>query len=84
MNALGNATSVTAGTIAGAVIGSSAAASSVTFLGSHALGGLAVSLGLISPPMWPVIAVGAAGAGTFHILWKLSKKWGEGPSDEFA
>jgi hypothetical protein len=46
----------------GAAIGTSVAASSVTVLGSHAIGGLALSLGLVSAPLWPVIALGVTGA----------------------
>jgi hypothetical protein len=47
---------------AGAFIGPAVAASTVTVMGSSALGGAALTLGLVSAPVWPVVAVGAAGA----------------------
>ncbi len=56
----------------GAAVGGSAAAASVTVLGSQTLGGIALSLGLVTAPAWPiavgVIAGGAAGYG----LWKFA------------
>ncbi len=64
--------SAASGTGIGAAVGGSAAAASVTVLGSQTLGGIALSLGLVSAPVWPVavgvIAGGAAGYG----LWKLA------------
>lgn len=66
---LGIASGVTTAT--GAVIGGHIAAGSVTALGSHALGGLALSLGLVSAPVWPVIAGGAAGLAG----WKAVKHY---------
>lgn len=45
----------------GGAIGASVAASSVTVLGSHTLGGAALSLGLVSAPIAPVV-IGAAAA----------------------
>lgn len=47
--------------VGGAGIGSSLAAGTVTVLGSHALGGAALALGLVSVPVWPVIAAAAVG-----------------------
>lgn len=62
----------TAGTtaVAGAAIGSSLAAGSVTVLGSHGLGALALSVGLVSAPAWPIIAGGAAGLALGVAAWK--------------
>jgi hypothetical protein len=77
VDALGNAFSIAGGAAAGAAIGSSIAASSVTVLGSHFLGGVALSLGLVSAPLWPVVLTGAVGAGAAHVLWKSCKGWGE-------
>ena len=54
----------------GSAIGGSLAASSVTVLGSHALGGAAISLGLVSAPVWPIIAGGAAGLAVGLAAWK--------------
>ena len=55
---------------AGAAIGGSLATGSVTVLGSHALGAAALSLGLVSAPIWPVIAGGAAGLALGVAAWK--------------
>ena len=57
----------------GAAIGGSIAAGTVTVLGSHALGAAALSLGLVSAPVWPVIAAGAAGLGIGYAAWKSAK-----------
>lgn len=59
---IGALLSSTAGSLGGAALGASLGAGSITVLGSSALGGVALSLGLVSAPLWPVIAVGAAGA----------------------
>ena len=48
----------------GASVGGAVAAGSVTVLGSQALGGAAISLGLVSAPVWPIIAGIAGGAGS--------------------
>lgn len=56
----------TACVVGSAAIGSSVAAGSVTVLGSHALGSAAMAMGLVSAPVWPVIAAGAGGLA----LWK--------------
>lgn len=68
-------TSATAGTAAGAAIGGSLAAGSVTVLGSHGLGALALSMGLVSAPVWPVIAGGAAGLAVGLAAWKGIKTY---------
>jgi hypothetical protein len=69
--------SVTAGTTAaaGAAIGGSLAAGSVTVLGSHGLGAAALSLGLVSAPVWPIIAGGAAGLAIGVAAWKGVKHY---------
>jgi uncharacterized membrane protein YebE (DUF533 family) len=59
----------------GAAVGGAVAASSVTFLGSSALGGVALSLGLVSAPIWPVIAGVAGGAGLGYAAYKAVKYW---------
>lgn len=59
-----------AGAAAGAAVGTSVAASSVTVLGSQALGSAALSMGLVSAPVLPVVAIGAAGAAVGYGLWK--------------
>jgi hypothetical protein len=67
----------TAGTTAaaGAAIGSTLAAGSVTVLGSHGLGAVALSMGLVSAPVWPVIAGGAAGLALGVAAWKGIKHY---------
>jgi len=55
---------------AGLAIGGSLAAGSVTVLGSSGLGAAALSLGLVSAPLWPVIAGGAAGIAIGVAAWK--------------
>lgn len=57
-------------TLAGVAIGSSLAAGSVTVLGSSGLGAAALSLGLVSAPIWPIIAGGAAGLTLGIAAWK--------------
>lgn len=82
--AAGVTTGVTAA--AGAAIGGSVAAASVTVLGSHGLGALALSLGLVSAPLWPVIAGGAAGLALGVAAWKgyslYRGKGSDDPGDE--
>lgn len=53
--------------------GVTAAASTVTVLGSSALGGVAVALGLASPPLWPAVACGAAGLAGSYAYWRLNR-----------
>ena len=62
-------------TATGAVIGGHIAAGSVTALGSHALGGVALSLGLVSAPVWPIIAGGAAWLAVGLAGWKAVKHY---------
>lgn len=79
IDALGNAASIASGAMAGTVVGGSIAAASVTVFGSSTLGGIALGLGLVSAPIWPVIAGGVTGAATAHIFWKICKEWGSAP-----
>ena len=65
-----------AGAAAGAAIGTSIAAGTVTVLGSHAIGGLALALGLVSAPIWPVIAGGAAGLAVGYGAWRAVRQFG--------
>ena len=58
---VGGATTAAATGIGGGILGSSIAASSVTVFGSQALGSLALSLGLVSAPLWPVFLLGGTG-----------------------
>ena len=77
-------TVVIGGAAGGAAIGTAAAASTVTVLGSSTLGSVALGLGLVSAPLWPVIAIGAGGAIVgVGILWALKSLLGIG-SDEDA
>ncbi len=63
----------------GASAGGAVAAGSVTVLGSQALGGAAVSLGLISAPVWPLVAGIAGGAGIGYATYKAIKYWKSKP-----
>ncbi|WP_224958673.1 hypothetical protein [Geomonas subterranea] len=60
-------------TVAGSLIGASVAAGSVSVLGSHAIGAVALSMGLISAPVWPVLAGGAVGLALGYPLLKYGK-----------
>jgi hypothetical protein len=71
--AIGITSGATAAT--GAAIGGGLAASSVAVFGSHTLGGLALSLGLVSAPVWPFVAGGAVGVGLALGGWKLLQKY---------
>lgn len=57
-------------TVTGTLIASSLAAGSVTVLGSHGLGAAALSLGLISAPVWPLFVGGAVGLALAYPAWK--------------
>jgi hypothetical protein len=59
--------------------GSIVAASSVSVLGSQALGGLALSLGLVSAPVWPIIAGGGAALAAAYAIWKMNRPDAPGP-----
>lgn len=66
----GSAVSSVAVAAGGAAVGSAVAAATVTVLGSHALGGAALALGLVSAPVWPVVAGVAGGAAVGYAAWK--------------
>ncbi len=68
-SAVGATAAVTGGM---ASLGGLAATGSVTVLGSHALGAAALSLGLVSAPLWPVIAGGAVGLGLVYAVWQAA------------
>jgi hypothetical protein len=74
-DAVGNLGLATAAGLGGAAIGSSIAASSVSILGSYTLGATALSLGLVSAPVWPVVAGCAGGACAGYAAWKTAKRW---------
>ena len=73
VNAVFSNASIIGGATAGAVIGTTAATSTVTVLGFNTLGSVALGLGLVSAPIWPVIAIGAAGAISGCMLWAVLK-----------
>lgn len=75
------AASASTGAAAGAAIGGTIAASSVTVLGSHTLGAAALSLGLVSAPVWPIIAGGAAGIALGVAAWKGVKYYKGKPKE---
>ena len=68
------ATTAGIGMAYGASVGGGVAAASVTVLGSPALGAAALSLGLVSAPLWPVIAGGAVGLALVSGIWKAIRK----------
>jgi hypothetical protein len=70
VDATGSIAVSTTAAAAGTAIGSTLAAGSVTVLGSSTLGTAALSLGLVSAPLWPVIAGGAAGLAIGYGAWK--------------
>ena len=65
------AVSAMSGAGLGAAAGGTAAAASVTVLGSQTLGGLALSAGLVSAPVWPIAAGVVGGGAVGYGLWKL-------------
>lgn len=66
-----------AGGAAGAAAGVLLAGTTVTVLGSQALGAAALSLGLVSAPVWPVVAGAAAGLALGVAAWKGVKHLSE-------
>ena len=52
-----------------AVAAKAAAAASVTVLGSSTLGSIGLGLGLVSAPLWPVVAAGGAAAALCYSAW---------------
>lgn len=76
--AVGSSVAV-AGGMAG--LGGLASVGAVSVLGSHTLGAAALSLGLISAPLWPVIAGGAAVLGLVYAAWKTARLVGTRDAD---
>lgn len=68
---------VTAGSVAmgaaGMAAGGSLAIGSVAVMGSSTLGGVAVTLGLVTAPLWPVLAMGALFTGLGYTAIKAGK-----------
>ena len=58
----------------GFVAGSANIPAGLAFAGSHALGGMALSLGLISAPVWPAVAAALAVGGVGFAAWKLANR----------
>lgn len=73
VDAAGSVTSGVAMAATGAAISAAVATGSVTVLGSGGLGAVAVSLGLVSVPLWPAIAGGAAGLALGYGVWKAGR-----------
>lgn len=75
IEAAGSVASGAAVAVAGTAIGGSLGAGTVTVLGSQAIGSVALSLGLVSAPLWPVIAGGAAGLAVGYGGWKAIRRF---------
>lgn len=71
-----------AGAAGGTAAGGILAGSAVTVLGSKALGAAALSLGLVSAPVWPVVAGGAAGLALGVAAWKGIKHFRDKRNDD--
>ena len=76
IDATGSVATGAAMAAAGTAVGGSLAAGSVTVLGSQAIGSVALSLGVVSAPLWPVIAGGAAGLAIGYGAWKTARHFG--------
>lgn len=68
----GSAITTTALSVGGVAAGSAVATSTVTLLGSQTLGGLALTLGVVSAPVWPVVLLGIAGGAAGVTIGKLT------------
>lgn len=68
----GAAVTTSALSVGGAVAGSAIATSSVTVLGSQALGGVALALGVVSAPVWPIVVLGVAGGTAGVVIGKIA------------
>jgi hypothetical protein len=73
VDATGSAVTGLAAGAAGTAAGAAIAASTVTVLGSSTLGSAALTLGLVSAPLWPVIVGGSAGLAVGYGVWKAAK-----------
>lgn len=65
----------------GGVAGGALAAGSVTVMGSPFLGGLMLSMGIVSAPLWPVVAGVVAGGSLGYGLVKAFKHLGHGKNN---
>ncbi len=72
-DATGSAVSGIAVGATGTVAGAAIAAGTVSVLGSTTLGSAALAMGLVSAPLWPVIAGGSAGLVLGYGVWKAAK-----------
>lgn len=73
VDATGSAVTGLAAGAAGTAAGAAVAAGTVTVLGSSTLGSAAIAMGLVSAPLWPVIAGGAAGLAAGYFVWKSAR-----------
>ena len=62
--------------LGGAAGGNAFAVSSVTLLGSSSLGALGLSLGIVSAPIWPIVAGGGLALAAVYGLWQCGKRSG--------
>lgn len=76
IDATGSVASGAGVAVAGTAIGGSLGAGSVSVLGSQAIGSVALSLGIVSAPVWPVIAGGVAGLALGYGAWKTVRHFG--------
>ncbi len=76
-----SASAVAALTALGVVGGQAVAVGSVTVLGSSSLGALGLSLGLVSAPLWPVIAGGGLALTVAYCAWRVAKSYGDASED---
>lgn len=65
----------------GAAGGSAVAVSSVTLLGSSSLGALGLSLGLVSAPVWPIVAGGGLAVAAAYGAWRYMSRHGPTMAD---
>lgn len=61
-------------TAAGLAGGQAVAVGTVSVLGSSSLGALGVSLGLVSVPLWPVVAGGGVALAVAYGVWRMTKR----------
>ncbi len=57
--------------------GQAAAVGSVTVLGSSSIGAVGLSLGLVSAPLWPVLAGGGLALAVAYGVWKATARSGK-------
>lgn len=67
--------SLAGGAAAGGALGASLAAGSVTVLGSHSLGAVALTLGVVSAPVWPIVVGCAAGLSASALAFLAVKRY---------